>query len=758
MVRRKRAKGKVESAPREREPSLFNSDVIQGVATGAFAAMCVCTPLIPSESAASFGALVVLVMLWLLLLLAWSAIAVLKRTPWSRLQAVDLAVLIFFALHTLSAVVMARHGHPRPVINTLWQWLAMGVTYLLTRQLLRGTVVQRAVCASLVGLAAGLAAVAFYQFFISGPALRADFDRDPAGMLRRAGIEAALDSPEAVLFRDRIQSTEPTATFALTNSLAGFLAPWLIFVLGVGVVFWRNRESSRDWRVVIGVALCVIALGFCLLLTKSRTAVLATGLGVGLLALEQLRSRGWIGWRVLVVGGLLIALLFAATVFAGAFDLLVLSEAPKSVLYRLEYWEATLRMIGDHPWFGCGPGSFQAFYPEYKLPQASETVADPHNFVLEVWATAGIFAGLAFLSVLALWAKSVSARGASETTALPSETCRSECDSVRRWVYGGSMAGVLLAYPCGMVTGFAPDPIVLLIVPVVAAVVVWLLDPWVLRGGRLGWPCTVAVLVLMLNLLAAGGIGFTGVAVVFWLLLALSLNAREQSEQACAESAWPGFFMLPLALLSVVGCYMTMYGPVLKARAQVAEGIELQAHGQMQLALAAFERAAAADSYSAEADLAIAGLLHGQWLDTGDARLQPAFEASVERALSRQRHSHVILRQVGDWRWEQYRAGGDPERADAALDAYRQAADLYPNSAFIRAQLAWCLHESGDLLGAAQMADSALRLDGLTPHRDKKLASRRVFEPENARLEGCGDAEQLMRRLRRNRAETNRQS
>ena len=38
---------------------------------------------------------------------------------------------------------------------------------------------------------------------------------------------------------------------------------------------------------------------------------------------------------------------------------------------------------------GVGPGNFQQTYPAYKLPQASESVADPHNFLLEVWATAG---------------------------------------------------------------------------------------------------------------------------------------------------------------------------------------------------------------------------------------------------------------------------------------------------------------------------------------------------------------------------------
>ncbi len=81
----------------------------------------------------------------------------------------------------------------------------------------------------------------------------------------------------------------------------------------------------------------------------------------------------------------------------------MLSEAGKSLGYRLEYWQATWAMIGDHPWFGCGPGNFQDAYMRYKLPQASEEIQDPHNLFFEVWATAGTPAMLALLAVLGLF-------------------------------------------------------------------------------------------------------------------------------------------------------------------------------------------------------------------------------------------------------------------------------------------------------------------------------------------------------------------
>ncbi len=41
-------------------------------------------------------------------------------------------------------------------------------------------------------------------------------------MLRDAGFDPTPGTPERKLFEDRLNSTEPLATFALANSLAGF--------------------------------------------------------------------------------------------------------------------------------------------------------------------------------------------------------------------------------------------------------------------------------------------------------------------------------------------------------------------------------------------------------------------------------------------------------------------------------------------------------------------------------------------------------
>ena len=51
---------------------------------------------------------------------------------------------------------------------------------------------------------------------------------------------------------------------------------------------------------------------------------------------------------------------------------------------------------------GVGPGNFGDHYTRFKLPTASEEIADPHNGFLEVWATAGTPALVALVVTLGL--------------------------------------------------------------------------------------------------------------------------------------------------------------------------------------------------------------------------------------------------------------------------------------------------------------------------------------------------------------------
>ncbi|RMG41280.1 MAG: O-antigen ligase domain-containing protein [Planctomycetota bacterium] len=144
----------------------------------------------------------------------------------------------------------------------------------------------------------------------------------------------------------------------------------------------------------------VAATGYCLLLTKSRTAWLGVCCALGWRAAVWWRSASGRAmrpakrsWRLLIAAAVVLGAGIATAVWTGGVDADVIREAPKSLRYRLEYWRGTVRMIADHWFWGVGPGTFQTAYLRYKLPDSSEEIADPHNLFLDAWANGGL-AGL----------------------------------------------------------------------------------------------------------------------------------------------------------------------------------------------------------------------------------------------------------------------------------------------------------------------------------------------------------------------------
>ncbi len=122
--------------------------------------------------------------------------------------------------------------------------------------------------------------------------------------------------------------------------------------LGLG---WTSVARLKlGWRNLAAPLAIALVLAACLLLTKSRTGVLAAGAGMVLLFVlarpTEWRMSWWV-WGLAASGATAVV---AAAILSNGLDRFVLTEAPKSLLYRLEYWQATLGMIRAHPLLGVG--------------------------------------------------------------------------------------------------------------------------------------------------------------------------------------------------------------------------------------------------------------------------------------------------------------------------------------------------------------------------------------------------------------------
>lgn len=701
---------------------------------GALVAIFVARPLLVSESAATVaGDGLPFVMLTLVLAVVWWAAATARPRFPARLGWVDVAWLVLIAWQAAGTLVAVRTGAARAAINVCWEWIGLGLGFVLLRQLIADDRELRAVVVVMIALAVVLSAYGLFQFYVSLPAVREQYDRDPEAVLRAAGVVAPPGSPARLLFGERLKSTEPMATFALANSLAGFLAPWLIVLIGLACLARADGRDpaavGRRWAIA---AVSALPIALCLILTKSRSAYGASLLGMaGTAATRRMFARPAASPRiVLYVAAAVTVVLIAIAVGGQALDREIFTEATKSLSYRWHYWHAAWEIVRDHPWFGCGLGNFQDIYTQYKLPEASEVVADPHNFLLEIWSTSGTPAVLAFLAIFIASAVELRRVGHAVATAVqgnagsPSGATASMTAGVYAVVVG-AIGGFALAFFVGLVSTVAL-PIELMVFGSLATVLAalatrrWIECETLPRAVPL-----VALGALLVNLLAAGGIGFAGVAGSLWLLLATAL-CLDRSGQSIREHTRPlASVLLVAALVLAVTGYLSAYSPALDCRRLLA-----QASADPVRAEQALRAAAAADPWADEPWKGLAALAMNRWRHEGDARWLRLWQDAQAEILRRRPQSSAAWHQAAEGFFEIYRQTHQAGELTRAIDHYRRAVELYPNQALGHAHLAQALSAAGHTDEARREAAEALRLHRLTPHADQKLPEDTLAEIE----------------------------
>ncbi len=538
---------------------------------GAAIACLVARVLIPSESAIDDAA-------GMAFALAWIAIALLAAvhgwrsgdTDW-RPTLVDGALLGLAGWFLLSGLLAMQVGSPRPAINGAWLWVSFSIGTVALRRLVRTDGERRAVIAVMVSLACALSVFGIEQFTVELPEMRRAYFENPDAALRAQGMWYAPGSRERMLFEQRLQSTEPFATFALTNSLAGFLAPWL--VVGVACAWQARRDRAAQTWSWLGPLLSCLPIAACLLLTKSRSGILAVGAGVAIWILWQPNIVQRWRWLLSAVGAIAVAITAAWAI--GGLDREVFTEAGKSLGYRGQYWRAAAQMIADHPLFGVGPGQFQDVYTRYKAPTASEVVADPHNLFLEVAATAGLPALLLFASIIPLaWHEARRRGNENSPFAASARTLPASAEDGSRWILFGALFGFALAWPLGFLAYSGPSPNAFLVGLPVMLIALGLWHVW---GTSANLDLRIPLIggaVLVVNLLAAGGIGIPGVAGTLWLLFAIWLGPPMTSESTAPSR--PGLFagiMAGVFACLAIACYGSAYRPVILAQAARQQAI-----------------------------------------------------------------------------------------------------------------------------------------------------------------------------------------
>lgn len=668
-----------------------------------------------------------------------------------RLGKVELLCLAAISLWLFIVTVNASHSfNPRTGWNGFWHLISAIAIYFAVRSLIRTNQERLAVLQIFLVGAVSLSGVALYQVNVSFPEMRRQYFSDPDKQLAQMGIDAPEGSPTRKRFEDRINSPEPCATFALANSLAAFLSAGLVLSLSslaLGVVLKSRsqsdtgiaKENANPQQLSYGnsglIALSIVSLLIAVVwfLTRSRIALLAVPTALGAMILgalgqsfSSLARRLPARARNQVVFGLIVALgVFALGMFLlWRRDPLVFSEATKSLTYRLEYWQATLKIIQQYPIFGIGFGNFQAIYPQFMLDTASETIADPHNWILDLCSCCSL--PIALVVVLGVCKTLLTKPLSFLPNAEP---------SYHRVFSFGAIFGGLLVMLGLYVFGQEADLIAAIIVTAAAATgIMYWVGP--ILSASIMWSnltFKAVPLAMLLCLLVSGSWQAAGLLVPILVCLAVSNTTQAQVDKIESGSPWLTRAALITSLVVFVGFVFSSWLPIVNSQAEAA-----RASADIEEQLASVERARSSDPSNSEWDRFWAKLLVDKALATSSAtqfeRDAAAAVDSLASWVAREPMSFLTWQFAGDCCLEL--AGAAQKKSLATERLIEQAANYYdravqtrPNSAKLRIQLAYCLVLHQEIQRALPELEKAERISLNTPHVDQKIESELIWIP-----------------------------
>lgn len=144
------------------------------------------------------------------------------------------------------------------------------------------------------------------------------------------------------------------------------------------------------------IALVVLALLVCLLLSTSRAGLASAAFGLvvlwaGLFINQTLPRR-----VLLLLAAAAVVLLLAVLAIAG--PLLLARLAPDMLIKddRMGIWAVTMQMIRDHPLTGQGLNSYDQLFPLYRSEDITRSYTRAHSTYLELAAELGLPAALLF--------------------------------------------------------------------------------------------------------------------------------------------------------------------------------------------------------------------------------------------------------------------------------------------------------------------------------------------------------------------------
>lgn len=609
-------------------------------------------------------------------------------------------------------------GDLRASTNEAWWWLAAAAWFVAIRRWMVGANVRFAMVGVILGLGVLLAVHTLHQRFVSFPETLAIYEADPEAQLARVGIDAPPGSAARMIFENRLRDGGPTATFALANSLAGPLAmagAACLAVLMSLVSFERHRWKSRITSIVV-LAPVTLTLLASLAVTGSRSGVLAVAIMCTVLLFRVVvfnsLTMQWLGGRKRIISffaGFTVLLIGVAVVAA---DRDSWSQAPATLQLRAQYWSSTLAMVGDHPWFGIGPGNFQLVYQAYRDTRAHELIAEPHNFLMETLASGGWIGGAILMVMLVV--------GMVGQAAERDSSCDVDdaSDNDLRWpilsLAAGSLIGLLWVWYHGILNGSPPDFeahqwAVPLAIMTGVGWCVWLAPHrTAIDFEQVGW---MACGTGLLHLCFSGGWTIPGVAMILAIFAAMATSLHPSPSLKANRLGWKWWATAIVCAGVLWFMWSFSMRPVQQTNLAMKQAEQALQRNRTSVAANVLRDSLVEDSLASEPAIWLAAIENRDLLDRASGTMSERSRSVFSQAVSRIGNDPARLKAIGDLHLHRYQVAGQESDLELAEDVFSLMIELSPTQQAYVAQVAEITREQE-------------RLAGNPPYRSLELAKR----------------------------------
>lgn len=262
---------------------------------------------------------------------------------------------------------------------------------------------------------------------------RQDVQRVVGALLATGFVIALMGLVQYIFFKNTLVLEDGirrvSAVYGSANSI-GLLFDYVL-PFGFAWAFLKSRKNmptATAWIERIAALVFCAVLLYVLYLTQSNGAEIAIAAAAVFMLALSIRNRnvlligGAIAIVVLGIGGYLFRHRIEAAIFYGHTS----ANGVNTLTVRFSLWQAALNMIHNSPWFGYGLDNWLCHYslnPVCHTPSmyhywASKNIftgaplvglhnqpdlSHPHNVLLQIWVSMGIFGMLAFIAVVVLF-------------------------------------------------------------------------------------------------------------------------------------------------------------------------------------------------------------------------------------------------------------------------------------------------------------------------------------------------------------------